>query len=159
MFGFRVIPTLAASFWSSWARSPSSKPSHVLSVADALLTPASFSSALAFSRSCLRWGTLLSVEGNTGANGLSLPTSAFPAKRPSTSALRSTASAIACRTRLSSNGFLSLRMCTSRCTDERSSITVMFASLSSALPPVGEKCTRTSTSPLCSARICACSLG
>ena len=40
--------------------------------------PAAASSALAFSRSCWRWATLVSVEGKTGANGLSLPRSAFP---------------------------------------------------------------------------------
>ena len=158
-FGVSLSPIFAASFCRSWARSGSSKPSHVSIVTDALLTPACCMSALAFSRSCLRCATLLSVDGNTGANGLSLPKSDLPAMRPLTSAARSTASAIAWRTRLSSNGFLSLRMWISRWTDARSSMTVTFGSLRSALPPVGEKWISTSTSPDWSARTWACSLG
>ena len=54
--------------------------------------------------------------------------------------------ATAWRTRLSLNGSLSVRMCIWRCCDARSSITVMFGSLSSGLPSTGENCASKSTS-------------
>ena len=37
--------------------------------------PAADSSDLALAMLCARWAMLVSVDGNTGANGLSLPTS------------------------------------------------------------------------------------
>ena len=56
-------------------------------------------------------------------------------------------SATAWRTRLSLNGSLSVRMCTWRCCEARSSMTLMFGSLSSALPLTAENCASRSTSP------------
>ena len=65
-------------------------------------------------RSWVRCGTLVLVEGNFGANGLSLPTSPRPWSSACTIAGRSSDSAIAWRTRLSVNGDWSLRIDSSR---------------------------------------------
>ena len=77
--------------------------------------PAAASSDLALAMSCVRWATLVLVDGKTGANGLSLPTSAKPLNSALTIAGRSSVSAIACRTRGSVNGALSLRIDSWRC--------------------------------------------
>ena len=66
-------------------------------------------------------------------------------------------SATACRTRLSLNGSLSVRMCSCRCCEARSSITVTFGSVSSGLPLTGENCASTSTSSPWTPRIAASS--
>src|SRR5690348_3822668 len=77
--------------------------------------PAAASSDLALAMSWVRWATLVLVDGKTGANGLSLPRSAKPLNSALTIAGRSRVSAIACRTRASVNGALSLRMDSWRC--------------------------------------------
>ena len=109
--------------------------------------------------SCSRCATDVSVDGNAGANGLSLPMSALPSKSPSTIAWRFSASARAWRARLSLNGSMSVRMWIWRCCDARISTTATFGSVSSALPPATEKFESTSTSPPWSARTRACSSG
>jgi len=52
-------------------------------------TPALPSSCLASARFFVRWGTLVSVDGNDGEKGLSLPTCACPLNRAATMAGRS----------------------------------------------------------------------
>jgi len=84
-----------------------------------LAWPASDISCFAWSMLTLRCGTEVSVCGNTGANGESLPRSDFPWNRPWTIFVRSRVSAIAWRTRLSVNGALSVRIESSRWFDER----------------------------------------
>ena len=58
---------------------------------------------------------LVLVDGKTGANGLSLPTSAKPLNSAWTICGRLSVSAIACRTRGSVNGAWSLRIDSWRC--------------------------------------------
>ena len=77
--------------------------------------PAADSSDLAWLRFCTRCGTLVLVDGNTGANGLSLPMSAKPLNSAVTICGRLRVSAIAWRTRGSVNGAWSLRIDSSRC--------------------------------------------
>ena len=64
---------------------------------------------------CVRCAMDVSVDGNTGANGLSLPRSDKPLNSAVTICGRFSVSAIARRTRASLNGALSLRMDSSRC--------------------------------------------
>ena len=77
--------------------------------------PAAASSDLALARFWVRCAIEVLVDGNTGANGLSLPRSAKPLNSACTMAGRSSVSAIAWRTRGSVNGAWSQRIDSSRC--------------------------------------------
>ncbi len=95
----------------------------------------------------------MSVDGKTGANGLSLPTSALPWNRPVTMSGRLSVSAMAWRTRGSVNGAWSVRIESSRCALDFRLITVMLEFESSDWPPDTENWPMTSIVPPCSARI------
>ena len=86
--------------------------------------PAAASSDLALARFCARCGTLVSVDGKIGANGLSLPMSASPLNSALTICGRLSVSAIAWRTRGSVNGATSLRIDSSRCALDLSLMTL-----------------------------------
>ena len=63
MFSLTLMPASLRSCWISWAYWGTSNTCQVRSSMSRLLLPASASSAFAFSMSCLRWGTDLSVDG------------------------------------------------------------------------------------------------
>src|SRR5215471_14420875 len=107
------MPAFFAAFWMITAYSGSSRYFSVVSVTlKPLGWPAAASSSFALAMSSSRCATVVSVEGKTGASGLSLPTLARPLKRPFTIFCRLRQSAIAWRTRMSSKGAMSVRMCT-----------------------------------------------
>lgn len=90
------MPIAFAAFCTTTARSGISMYFSVVSVTSKpFATPASLISFLACAMSILRCGTARSLDGNTGANGLSLPTCARPRNSPFTMTSRSIASASA----------------------------------------------------------------
>ena len=109
-------PIAAADCATIWAYSGISWKFSVTSwVLKPELCPAAASRDLAWLMFCVRCGTVVLVEGKTGANGLSLPTSAKPLNSAWTIAGRLIVSAIACRTRGSVNGAWSQRIDSWRC--------------------------------------------
>src|SRR5580704_13731747 len=94
-------PIAFPAFCTTTARSGISMYFSVVSVTSKpLATPACASSCFALAMSILRCGAPASDDGNTGANGLSLPSCALPRNRPRTITSRSSESAMAWRTRL-----------------------------------------------------------
>src|ERR1039458_5515265 len=93
-----VTPMSFAKFWTIWANCGISRNCSVMSwVEKPDECPAAASSDFALLRFWERWAMLVFVDGNTGANGLSLPRSDSPLNRAVTVCGRLMDSARACQ--------------------------------------------------------------